>query len=194
MGIGLMKKPLIFYLFLISVNLCIIQFHPMILDLNSIKELSGHKHDENIRFISFLKEHNTFRIDRIVKELSSYYSEKIDCTACANCCSCLRPILSEHDMDVMVKALQVPKAKFRKEYTVTDDDGDTMLRNLPCTFLAGRKCTIYESRPEDCRAYPHLDKKLFLERLYGIFENYAICPIVYNVIEELKVRLKFPVK
>ncbi|MBN1676299.1 MAG: hypothetical protein JXR37_34970 [Kiritimatiellae bacterium] len=41
----------------------------------------------------------------------------------------------------------------------------------------------------DCRSYPHLHKKPFVARLTQAYSNCSVCPIVYNVYEELKKRL-----
>jgi hypothetical protein len=59
-------------------------------------------------------------------------------------------------------------------------------KNLPCPFLSGNTCTVYDVRPEDCRSYPHLRKGEFVFRLMGVVCNCAVCPIVYNVLERLK--------
>ena len=131
------------------------------------------------------------KIDRIVHELNDYFSERIDCRQCGHCCTKLRPILAESDIDLLMKATFLSRKDFKELYVETDDEGDMLLRHLPCAFLNSKECTLYEHRPEDCRSYPHLNKKEITYRLFGILENYAICPIVFNVIEELKERLHF---
>jgi uncharacterized protein len=64
-------------------------------------------------------------------------------------------------------------------------------KNSPCPFLENKKCTVYNQRPTDCKSYPHLQKKNFTTRLLGVMDNYSICPIVFNVFEDLKQALKF---
>ena len=78
-----------------------------------------------------------------------------------------------------------------EDYTETDDMGDRFFKHAPCKFLKDRKCTIYEDRPEDCSSYPHLHKDDFIFRLWGIIDNYSVCPIVFNVFEKLKDELNF---
>ncbi len=163
----------------------------MILDLQEIKKISEERKKENLRFISFLKGQNSAKIDVLVHKLNGLYTSNIDCTQCGNCCVHLRPILAESDIDILIKALKVSRQKFKKVYVMTDEEGDMLFKKLPCAFLKGKKCSLYTSRPEDCSSYPHLYKDNFTSRLYGIFENYAICPIVFNVIEELKGKLNF---
>jgi Fe-S-cluster containining protein len=164
----------------------------MILDLALIRQLSEERKRENLRFISYLKIQDSVHIDKLVHELNSFYISRIDCTQCGNCCTHLRPILAESDIDILIRNLQLSREKFKKAYVMTDEEGDMLFKKLPCAFLSDRKCGLYNSRPEDCRSYPHLYKNDFTSRLYGIFENYAICPIVFNVVEDLKNRLGFP--
>jgi Fe-S-cluster containining protein len=57
---------------------------------------------------------------------------------------------------------------------------------VPCGFLQEQGCSVYDSRPDDCRSFPHLHKREFRSRLIGVIENCSICPIVYNVFEGLK--------
>ena len=86
------------------------------------------------------------------------------------------------------------KEKFINESTKPDQYGDTntlYLNSKPCQFLKDKNCTIYELRPEECHAYPYLHKDDFTSRLFGVIENYEICPIVYNVYELLKLKLNF---
>ncbi len=61
--------------------------------------------------------------------------------------------------------------------------------NPPCRMLNGKLCSIYENRPDVCKAYPHLEQPEFTSRLIGVIENVAICPIAFNAFEELKVKL-----
>jgi len=80
---------------------------------------------------------------------------------------------------------------FKIEFTEKDEDGDLHFKLLPCPFLLDKKCSIYDSRPADCKSYPHLHKKDFLSRLFGVIDNYSNCPIVFNVYEELKIKFHF---
>jgi uncharacterized protein len=163
----------------------------MILDLHEIERLSRQREKHNLRFRSYLKGQSTARIDRLVHELYNRISREIDCTECGNCCTKLRPVMHEIDIDVLIKLLKISRQEFRRKYITIDTDGDMLFKHLPCKFLIGKQCSIYESRPTDCRSYPHLHKTEFISRLYGVLENYAICPIVFNVVEELKERLNF---
>ena len=163
----------------------------MVLDLNEIHRKAVQNEKENLRFRAFLKGQSQIRMDRLVHELYKFYGNEIDCTRCGNCCTKLRPIMMESDIDVLTRELNLTRENFRNKYIMIDEEGDMMFKHLPCKFLHGRECSIYEFRPHDCRSYPHLHKTEFTSRLYGVLENYAICPIVFNVIEEMKLRLHF---
>ena len=77
--------------------------------------------------------------------------------------------------------------EFESEYLMKDEEEDGFtFRSTPCPFLSGNSCAVYPDRPEDCRSYPHLHKKEFATRLYGVLSNCSVCPIVYNVYELLK--------
>ncbi|MDR0866741.1 MAG: YkgJ family cysteine cluster protein [Candidatus Symbiothrix sp.] len=64
-------------------------------------------------------------------------------------------------------------------------------KDIPCRYLNGKICSIYEERPNECRSYPNTHKSGFISRTWGMIENYEICPIVFNVMEGLKYELRF---
>ena len=163
----------------------------MILDLAMIKQLGEKNLNANYRFRSFLKWKDTKQIDHTVHELFEFYSLKIDCTTCGNCCAILQPQILLKDLKALTLASNKTNADFKKEYIILDKDGDMSFKNSPCPFLENKKCTVYNQRPTDCKSYPHLQKKNFTTRLLGVMDNYSICPIVFNVFEDLKQALKF---
>ena len=154
-------------------------------DLESIKKIAKEKEDENWSFRTFLKGFDK-NLDSIVHRLFKEISDHVDCTACGNCCREIQPILKDNDIIELSKALNIPIEQFESRFVGKDDDGDKVLKQNPCPFLQGNKCTQYESRPSDCISYPHLQKKHFASRLIGVINNYSVCPIVFNVYEELK--------
>jgi Fe-S-cluster containining protein len=163
----------------------------MILDLVTIKQLGERNHDANFRFRSFLKGGNSAQIDRVVHELCDFYYSNIDCTKCGNCCTVMKPLILKKDLKSLSLATNRTIDEFKKEYTQIEKDGDMSFNKLPCPFLKDLKCSVYDCRPNDCRSYPHLHKKDFISRLFCVIDSYSICPIVFNVFEELKSRLHF---
>jgi Fe-S-cluster containining protein len=158
-------------------------------DINKIKKLAKGKEDENWRFRTFLKAYDIKNLDSIFHKLFKQISEEIDCTTCGNCCKEIKPSVKKIDIEKLSKSLNITTDKFITNYVEKDEDGENVLKQIPCPFLSENKCTQYGSRPVDCASYPHLHKKDFVFRLVGVVNNYSICPIVFNVYEALKTKL-----
>jgi Fe-S-cluster containining protein len=62
---------------------------------------------------------------------------------------------------------------------------------MPCRFLADSSCTIYAHRFAGCREFPALDLPGFTQRYFTIQMHYDRCPIIFNVVEQLKKELHF---
>jgi Fe-S-cluster containining protein len=163
----------------------------MITALERIKAVGELYRDENFDFRSWLKMQDMDEVDEAVHELYEEYSSTIDCTSCGNCCMTLKPLVTAKDINRLAKSRNMSVAYFRNEYTETDEDGDRCLKDTPCRFLEDKKCTVYPDRPAECRSCPHLHKKKFISRLFGVIGNYSVCPIVFNVYEELKMRMGY---
>lgn len=155
------------------------------LDVDLIAKRADVLEKENVRFCAYLKNQDGDEIDKLVYKLNEMVSNTIDCTACGNCCKDATPCLSKRDVERLAVAKKVTDKEIEEQYTVLENE-ERICKTQPCSFLKDNKCTVYELRPDDCRTYPHLDKKDFVHRLWMTLENYAICPIVYNVFEKLK--------
>jgi len=163
----------------------------MITNLDTIKHLGERNKDINFRFRSLLKSKDEDRLDKTVKDLFQFYSSQIDCTKCGNCCTILKPIIQDSDIKTLSSVKYISIQDFERDFLAFDEDGEMHFKDLPCPFLIDKKCSVYDSRPEDCRSYPHLHKDGFLSRLFGVIDNYSICPIVFNVYEDLKYKFHF---
>jgi len=162
-------------------------------DLNRIKTFAEEKAEENWKFRAFLKglDMGMEQVDAIVHRIYNEISSQIDCTQCANCCKQIKPILDEADVAGLASAVKMSIADFANKYLLRDNETPTtfLFNKLPCPLLINDQCSCYEYRPKDCVSYPHLHKDEFIFRLIGVVENYAICPIVFNVYEILKAEL-----
>ena len=157
------------------------------LNLTEIKRISEELSESNYKFRSLLKWHdNPDEIDRVVQELYLEISSKIDCTLCANCCNIISPTISTEEIDTISSYKNVSTSDFISIYLMNDDERNYVFKDLPCPFLKDNKCTCYPNRPNDCKSYPHLNKNDITSRLLGVIENCSICPIVFNVFENLK--------
>jgi uncharacterized protein len=163
----------------------------MITDLEKIKFISKRNEDKNWKFRSYLKMQDDREIDNLVKPIYRSVIESINCLECGNCCRILSPSLLEKDIRNLGLELGLTDNEILQKYSVRDEFNELRLKEIPCTFLEGNLCTIYKNRPEDCRSFPHIHKKGFTSRLIGMIENAAICPIVFNVFEELKIQLRY---
>ena len=167
----------------------------MAIDPIHLRVLAEKKEDENWRFRQFLKMHsNSGDMDRRVFELARRVTERTDCTACANCCKTVRPTFTEEEIERLTRRLGIERQQFIETYlqrTDSDDDNPWQTRSTPCPFLKDNRCSVYEDRPDDCRGYPYLDRPDFTSRLWGMIERTFTCPIVYEVMEELKSQVGF---
>ncbi len=88
-----------------------------------------------------------------------------NCTFCGLCCT-LAVKLSEKD----IKRIEKGSSRKREEFIVADNDWKPLLKreNGWCTFFRREGkvgiCTIYDSRPDNCRDFPG-------ERLCDLAEN-----------------------
>ncbi len=99
---------------------------------------------------------------------------KFSCLQCGACCKVGFIYLKKGEADKIARSLGMPAAQFKKKYTTwflwlgralkwTQAGG--------CVFLKDKKCSIYESRPEQCRTWPYwarlLNSRSELERARG---------------------------
>jgi uncharacterized protein len=162
----------------------------IITDLNQIKKIAAKKEDENWEYRAYLKGLSmpSEKIDTIVHHILAEVTAQIDCTQCGNCCKQIRPTLDEEDIRIFANGLKLAVDEFREQYLTLEEDAPSVIifNNLPCPFLVDLRCGNYPNRPKECQSYPHLHKPEFTSRSISVLFNYEICPIVFNVFEQLK--------
>jgi Fe-S-cluster containining protein len=162
----------------------------IITDLNQIKKIAAKKEDENWKYRAYLKGLSmpSEEIDAIVHRILADVIKKIDCTQCGNCCKKIRPTLDEEDIRIFASGLKMSVDDFRDQYLAREEDAPSVIifNDLPCPFLVDLRCVNYPNRPKECQSYPHLHKPEFTSRSISVLFNYEICPIVFNVFEQLK--------
>lgn len=127
--------------------------------------------------------------NKMLKALPSLHEEafsKIDCLECANCCKNYSPRFKQPDIKRIAKRLRIKEGDLVAQYLLLDSDGDYVVKQSPCPFLAGdNTCDIYEDRPSDCRRYPYTDEDVLLKRVQLTLKNTTVCPAAFTVMERL---------
>ena len=164
----------------------------MAFDLIQIRQQAEKKEYENDSFRLFLKTKcrlNLEEIDERVFAATRRVWAGIDCTKCANCCREVHPTFSEEEVYRLARRLAMTREQFIQAYlerSEPDTDNPWTTRMTPCPFLKDNLCSVYEDRPADCSGYPYLYKPQFVSRTMGMINRTFTCPIVYEVMEELK--------
>lgn len=163
----------------------------LITDRNFIKQQAEIKEEENDAFRMYLKGLSSEQLDEKVHAINDCVTPQIDCKECGACCRQLMINVTNEENIVVANHLNISLQQFKEQYLEESMQGKLIINSIPCHFLAESKCTIYENRFTECRAFPHLHEKNFKGRLFGTLVHYAMCPIIYNVIEQLKIEVEF---
>ena len=155
-----------------------------------INKIAAENIIENENFREFLNNLNSDLVDEYVFELNKNISVLIDCTKCGACCNKLMINIEPSDIPRISSHLKINDDDFIDKYV---ERGTTMMimNSIPCTFLSKKMCTVYEGRFTECREFPNLHKPGFQKRLFATLMHYEICPIIFNVIENLKIITEF---
>jgi len=151
--------------------------------LTNWEKKSGERQKEYKRF---LHRANKNKVLKRLPALNEEAFSKIDCLQCANCCKNYSPRFKTPDIKRISKHLKMRESDFIDTYLGVDDDGDFVLKSLPCPFLGENNfCSIYEQRPSDCRRFPYTDEDVILKRQALTLKNSTFCPITYYVLEKM---------
>ncbi len=111
---------------------------------------------------------------------------RVDCLSCANCCKTAGPRLIQSDIDRLARNLRMKVGDFMDQYVRVDEDGDWVMKSLPCPFLGeDNYCRVYEARPKACRDYPHTNRNRMHQILDLTEKNASFCPAVFEMSREL---------
>lgn len=163
----------------------------MISDLSYLAAEAKRRADdyEAFRYFVELDERSDEALDALVDEIAAPIIAAIDCTECANCCRSLTVYVTEADAHHLAAGNLIPVEQIietyidREQAQAVEEWG--MFKQSPCAFLRDKRCSLYEHRPESCRIYPVFtpDFRWTLEDILG---GVGLCPIIYNVVEELQ--------
>lgn len=181
-----MDKRLIAYLYRIKTALK----YPIV-DLEYIKSKANELVNENDQFQAFLREMDSEQLDKLVFSLSETISPKISCTSCGNCCKSLMVNIDEEEANQLAQHLGKTRDAFDEAYIAKGESGRMVINAIPCHFLVDNSCSVYEYRFAGCREFPAFHIPQFNKRLFTTYMHYDRCPIIFNVLEQLKKELDF---
>lgn len=121
---------------------------------------------ENLQFQDFLREMDSESLDNAVLALSNTISPQIDCTQCGNCCKSLMVNINNQEADNLAAHLGQKREDFDNQYLEKGESGRMVLNAIPCHFLVGNSCSVYEHRFEGCKEFPAFHVKDFNKRLF----------------------------
>jgi len=149
------------------------------------------KIEENDAFRIYINNRETEKIDELVKAINTDVEKNVDCKECGACCKGLMINVTATEITSVSKNLNTNETDFKNKYIEESLNGQFIINTIPCHFLDDKICSIYENRFNECREFPHLNKPNFNDRLFGTLIHYSICPIIYNVVEQLKIEMQF---
>ncbi|MDW8273732.1 MAG: YkgJ family cysteine cluster protein [Chitinophagales bacterium] len=143
----------------------------------------------------FLKKLGRRKNDNLYKNLKSANAavwKEISCLNCGNCCKTMTPTWKKHEIKRVAAYIGMDYDSYYKKYiTVDEDNGDLINKRTPCQHFDGRsnKCQIYEVRPADCKKFPHILRKDFLDQKQVYLDNLHRCPATLLFLEKLETML-----
>jgi Fe-S-cluster containining protein len=161
------------------------------MDISKELERGRQQKRANRKLVDRLKKSKPKTLDADVETYHDEVFSEVDCLTCANCCKTTSPGMKDRDVERLAKHLKVKPGQLITQYMELDGDGDYVFRSAPCPFLgADNYCTVYESRPNACREYPHTNRKKFYQILDLTLKNTEVCPAVVRVFERLQLKHK----
>lgn len=161
----------------------------LVTNLSHIEQYAQQHAGEFQEFLKRVKQVSVVQFDSMASPIISEVTADIDCTQCGNCCKHQEPGITDDEQRTLAAIKSIPVEEFNNKFVATDPNGVTFLCNKPCIFLHQTQCSIYSSRPASCADYPGLHRPGLKWRMKQVEYNYSICPIVFNVVEQLKTLL-----
>ena len=158
----------------------------MKIDIEQTKLEAKRKKKSRVNFIKSLKNKKEHEIDLLFQRADHDVFEEINCLSCANCCKTVGPLFTDKDIERISKSMKLKPGLFTEKFLRLDEDGDYVLKSLPCIFLGeDNYCSIYEIRPKACKEYPHTGMKGQKKLLKLHLKNHQLCPAVNEVFNRL---------
>ncbi len=164
----------------------------LIRDIPLMQRYARSNEREDVQFrnqLKFTLNISNKELDAEVSEITEDVWSRIDCTQCAYCCKTMQIEVNAADIARLANHLGMSVKAFTQRYLQIAEDNAKIMNSLPCPFLGeDNRCMVYEQRPEACREFPFLHKPDFRSRSLLMLANLEVCPITFNVWQELKAR------
>lgn len=111
-----------------------------------------------------------------------------DCGKCRNCCKMFKASIPAEDIERDAKFLEITPEQFVSTYLDKDKSGmEYRTKHKPCDFLQENgDCKLENCKPDSCKKYPYTDQPERLSSLLSILDTIEICPVAFEIFEELK--------
>ena len=164
------------------------EFHQ---NLEQIRQEASAKTTEYEQFRTYIIQFPAEWLDQHANAGYQKVQEQIQCTQCGNCCRSFLINVEEAEIAGAAQQHGINAAEFSERYLEAGQSGRTIINRIPCHFLTGDQCSIYESRFSGCREFPHLGEGKFRERFF-FYQMYApVCPIIFHVLEFMQQKTGF---
>ena len=104
-------------------------------DLDAFRAKALQQKGETKKIFKDLKRLKPKDLDREFHQAHDEAFQKIDCLKCANCCKTTGPLFTPSDITRLAKHFRLKPAQFSDQYLRLDEDGDMVLKSVPCPFL-----------------------------------------------------------
>ena len=151
-------------------------------------EVYANEHrEENMAFRLFLKEHaDSETLDAQFLNYHKQYFEQYNCKECLNCCTQLSPLFEGKELEALAQAGNLYVEDILEVCEQVDYDSYEVIEGEKCPFLTEEGCSISKNKPENCKDFPYTNQENRLGSMLGILSNLAICPVLYEIYDQLK--------
>ena len=162
---------------------------------SEVKKAFARVEAANYAFRTYLKKHaDEEELDKQFLALHRELFAGYDCNACRNCCKEYQAFFEETEIGPAAACLGMTETVVRQTH-IEEDLGDYLLKSKPCCFLEpDGHCRLGTCQPAGCRDYPYTDIPGRLFSLLGVVESSGVCPVVYEILERLKLQYRFTFK
>ncbi len=151
-------------------------------DLDAFRLKAQQQKGETKKIFKDLKRRKPKELDQQFHQAHDAVFQKIECLKCANCCKTTGPLFTPSDIGRLAKHFRMKPMQFSETYLRRDEDGDMVLKSVPCPFLGDDNyCSVYDIRPKACREYPHTDHFKMHQILKLTEKNASLCPAVFEI-------------